>query len=74
MSQPKTYYRLWCGRKRYSHWLPDMRGIVGLAVRHGLAFENADTVNLGPLTWVERGTRARSKARTVSQGRCGLAG
>lgn len=59
-------YRLWCGKKRYSHWLPDRSDLMRVALRHGLAFEGqGDTCHLGPLTWIEVGERSRPKARTV---------
>ena len=65
-------YRLWCGKKRYTPWLPCKRQVIGLAVRHGLAFEAGnDRVHLGPLTWIEVGERPRAKARTISRGKAG---
>lgn len=72
MSPPIRFYRLWCGKKRYTHWLPSKGQVMGAALRHGLAFEaGGDRVHLGPLTWIEHGERARPKTRTVSLGRLG---
>ncbi len=65
-------YRLWCGKKRYSHWLPDRSDLMRVALRHGLAFEGqGDACHLGPLTWIEVGERSRPKSKTVSLGRAG---
>lgn len=65
-------YRLWCGKKCYSHWLPTEAAALRLAIRHGLAFEGAnDSCHLGPLTWIEVGERRYARSRTVSLGRLG---
>lgn len=74
-SSPQRLYRLWCGKKRYTHWLPSKGQVIDVALRHGLAFEaKEDQVHLGPLTWIEHGERARPKARTISLGRLGRDG
>lgn len=69
---PLIYYRLWCGRKRYTHWLPSEDGIWRTALRHGLAFEDSQGVaSLGPLTWIEIGERQRPRSKTITIGRRG---
>lgn len=68
-------YRLWCGRKRHSHWLESREALIRAAVAKGLAFDDGQgNVSLGPLTWIEYGERARAKVRTISLGRGGFAG
>lgn len=72
MAQPSLkYYRLWCGRKRYTHWLPDLAQVWETAFAQGLAYRavNGSAAGLGPLTWIEGGERARPRAKTVSLGR-----
>ena len=69
---PLIFYRLWCGRKRYTNWLASERQIWNLALRHGLAYEDrVGTAGLGPLTWIEIGERARPRSKTVVTGRIG---
>ena len=64
-------YRLWCGRKRHSPWLADECEVLRRAIRLGLAYETNGSTGLGPMTWIEIGERARSKARTIPIGRRG---
>lgn len=67
--EPLTYYRLWCGRKRYTHWLADEKAIWRAALRHGLAYEDRHGIaGLGPLTWIEVGERAYPRSKTISLG------
>lgn len=66
------FYRLWCGRKRHSNWLPDELQVWHLAVDKGLAFEDRYGVaGLGPLTWIEIGERKYVHSKTVPVGRKG---
>lgn len=69
--QPLTFYRLWCGRKRYSPWLPSRRAAFQAGIRHGVTFEDKLQGGLfaGPLTWIEVGQRRYAKSKTVSLGR-----
>lgn len=60
-----TFYRLWCGKKRYTHWLADRQLVWQAAIDHGLAFKSKGLVHLGPLTWIEKGTRRYARSRTV---------
>lgn len=62
---PLTFYRLWCGRKRYTGWLPDKEQIWRIAIAKGLAFGDERSAGLGPLTWIEIGERARPRSKTV---------
>lgn len=64
--QPTKLYRLWCGKKRYTHWIADEREIWRIALRKGLAYGDEQKAGLGPLAWIEYGERPRAKARTVS--------
>lgn len=66
------FFRLWCGRKRYTPWLDDEREVWRIAVRKGLAYEDADgNAGLGPLTWIEVGERKYPRAKTVTISRRG---
>ncbi len=69
MAQELTLYRLWCGKRRYSAWLPDRNAVIDLAFKHGLAYRDDRGGGLGPLTRIEIGTRqyARSKTRPVKR-------
>ncbi len=62
--QPLKLYRLWCGKKRYTHWLTDEREIWRIAKQKGLAYGDERGSGLGPLTWIEYGQRDRPKTRT----------
>jgi hypothetical protein len=64
--QPIKLYRLWCGNKRYTHWLPELDEIWRIALRKGLAYGDERSAGLGPLAWIEYGERPRPKARTVT--------
>lgn len=68
---PLKFYRLWCGRKRYTCWLPDIDDVFEVAIANGLAFRavNGGAAGFGPLTWIEGGERARPRAKTISLGR-----
>lgn len=68
---PIKVYRLWCGRKRYTPWLPDLESVWAEAFRHGLAFPgiNGGLGGLGPLTWIEKGERSYEGRKTISLGR-----
>ena len=69
MAPPQRFYRLWCGRKRYTHWMPDEASIWRAALHHGLAFEDDyGMAGLGPLTRIEVGERVRPRAKTVTIG------
>ena len=50
-------YRVWCGKKLYSGWLPTRVDAWNVALAHGLAFPDAEGEpdGLGPLTWIEVG-------------------
>lgn len=63
---PLKVYRLWCGRKRYTHWLTDERELWRIARRKGLAYGEEGSSGLGPLAWIEYGERPRQKARTIT--------
>lgn len=61
-----TYYRLWCGRKRYTPWVADRDHVFRVALRHGLGSEDDRGIfYMGPLAWIEIGQRAYAKARTI---------
>lgn len=69
---PLRFFRLWCGRKRYTNWLANEGEVWRIAVRRGLAYEDQNGIaGLGPLTWIEIGERGRPRARTVVIGRRG---
>ena len=59
------FYRVWCGRKCYTAWLPDRTDAYAQAVAHGLAFDTDGVIALGPLTWIEVGERTYARSRTV---------
>ncbi len=64
--KPLQFYRLWCGKKRYSGWLPDRYEVFRVALREGLAYgEDGGEIGLGPLTWIEQGERRYARSRTV---------
>lgn len=65
--QPLKFYRLWCGRKRYSAWLPDRFDAYKAGVPHGVTFEDKlrGGVYLGPLAWIEVGERKYARSKTV---------
>lgn len=68
--EPLTFYRLWCGRKRYSAWTSDKQQLWRQALRLGLAYGHKEgPAGLGPLTWFEVGERdrPRSRTRTISR-------
>lgn len=68
----KRFYRLWCGRKRYTPWLADEQELWRIAIRNGLAYEDRDgNAGLGPLTWIEVGERKYTRSRTVTTARRG---
>jgi len=62
---PRSYYRLWCGKKCYSAWLLDRDDIFERAAELGLGFRNGNVVSLGPLTWIEQGERKYARSRTI---------
>ena len=71
----QRFFRLWCGKKRYTPWLPDEDAVWRSAIRHGLAFEDDDgEAGLGPLTWIEVGQRKYARSKTVTIGRRGHPG
>lgn len=59
------FYRVWCGRKCYSAWLPDRDDAFTVAEAYGLAYRTGDTISLGPLTWIEMGERTYARSRTI---------
>lgn len=64
--EPLKFYRLWCGRKRYTGWIASRREVFRIALRHGLAYGDEDgDIGLGPLTWLEHGHRKYPRSRTV---------
>ena len=63
--KPLRYYRVWCGAKCYSAWLPDRDDAYAVAEGYGLAFRDDDVIALGPLTWIEVGERTYARSRTV---------
>ena len=65
--QPLTYYRLWCGRKRYSPWLPCRQATLAAGVPHRVTFDDKlrGGIFLGPLAWVEVGERRYPRSKTV---------
>lgn len=66
MKKPLRFYRVWCGRKCYSAWLPDRKDAYRIAAEHGIAFLGDDAVvHLGPLTRIEVGERTYARSRTV---------
>ena len=62
--QPLTFYRLWCGRRRYSGWLPSRKEAFKAGVPHGVTFADDQGIGLGPLTWIEVGERRYARSRT----------
>lgn len=69
--EPLTLYRLWCGQKRYSHWIADIKEIWRVAIAKELAYvdERGEWAGLGPLTWIEKGERKYARSATVSLGK-----
>lgn len=66
-SQPLKFYRLWCGRKRYSRWLPSRAEAFAAGVPHKVTFEDrSGQISLGPLAWIEVGEREYPRSRTVT--------
>lgn len=66
--KPVKVYRLWCGSRCHSEWLDSPEAVWELAFEKGLAFRNLNGDGgggLGPLTWIERGTRASPRSRVV---------
>lgn len=64
-AKPIQVYRLWCGRKRYTGWLFDLADIWEIALDRGLAYGERGSAGLGPLTWIEYGTREHRRSRTI---------
>ena len=60
-----THFRVCCGEKRHSRWLPDRTRALSVAVGKGLAGEDGGMTWLGPLTWIEEGYRPRPRAKTI---------
>jgi hypothetical protein len=72
--KPLKFYRLWCGQKCHSTWQSDLSAIWKMAYRKGLAYRNLNGDgggSLGPLTWIELGTRRYPRAKTEYAGRIG---
>jgi hypothetical protein len=67
--EPLTFYRLWCGRRRYSGWKPTWRDAVEAGVPHKVTFLDSKHLCLGPLAWVEVGERKYAHSKTISRGR-----
>lgn len=68
--KPLKFYRLWCGRKRYSGWKPSRREAFIAGIPHGVTYQHADgSIGLGPLTWIETGERKYARSATISLGR-----
>lgn len=66
MVDPLTFHRLRCGVKVWTAWLPSREECFAAGVPLGLAYRDRDDVIcLGPLTWIEQGTRRYAKSRTV---------
>lgn len=61
MQEPVTkaphWYRVWCGQKVCSDWLPTRDDAWRFALQHGLAYPGIDgaAAGLGPLTRIEQG-------------------
>lgn len=66
--QPIKVYRLWCGRRRWSAWLPSHAAAMAAGIPHGVTFKDGDRVHMGPLAWIEKGERRYPKSRTISLG------
>lgn len=66
--QPMRLYRVRCGKKTWSPWLPDLTDAWWRAHRLKLArYDHKRAIFFpGPLTWIEIGERAYAGRRTVS--------
>lgn len=66
MPKPSRFFRVMCGRKAHSGWLTPESVAWKVAVDKGLASSDRfGRIYFGPLVWIEVGTRARPKARTI---------
>lgn len=66
MQTAPTHFRVCCGDKRHSAWLPDRADALRVALHKGLAAEDRGILYMGPLTWIEEGYRPRPRARTIA--------
>lgn len=66
--QPLKFYRLWCGRKRYSGWQTSQAQAMAAGIPHRVTFKDGAMVHMGPLAWIEVGERRYPKSRTISLG------
>lgn len=66
--EPLKFYRLWCGRKRYSSWKPTRWEAMASGIPHKVTFGDRGKVHMGPLAWLEIGERRYAKSRTISLG------
>jgi hypothetical protein len=63
---PLRLCRVWCGRKRWTGWLPSRLEAFRAAAELGLAYEDRHgQIGLGPLTWIEYGERRYARSKTV---------
>ncbi len=67
--KPLMFYRLWCGRRCWSGWKPTQVEAMIAGIAPGVTFQTGNTVHMGPLAWIEVGTRRYPKSKTVSLGR-----
>ena len=68
-NDPIKVYRLRCGLKKHSAWLSSRQEVMAIALEKGLAYESIDggPPGLGPLTWIEEGTRRYPRSRTIAK-------
>ena len=66
--EPLKFYRLWCGQKCWSGWLPSRTEAMRAGVPIGVIYEDDRGMWLGPLAWIEVGKRRYARSRTVSLG------
>ena len=63
--EPLTFYRLWCGRRRYSGWMPSRLDALRAGVKDRITFDDGRCISLGPLAWIEVGHRKYARSRTI---------
>lgn len=69
-SEGLTFYRLRCGPKVWSAWLPNRDDCFRAGLLLGLTYQDSQgMITLGPLVWIETGTRRYARSRTIPQPR-----
>jgi len=69
--KPLTFYRLWCGSKRYGGWQRTRLDAVKAGLPHRVTFSDGRNITLGPLAWIEVGERRYARSKTIVIGRMG---